>query len=170
MQRVLTSSKLFIALPISMALLLCGIGTLESQNNKAADFVLYRVDGKRTVFYDHLGSLPKNGVLLVNFTSIYCKPCRKEIPELVRITGKAGDRAKLICIYSESSNQVKGIASELNILDKTFVDPFGNIQKQYDVKKIPVTYIIGKNHTILGRYDGYSDENIKNIESIVLTK
>lgn len=171
MRRISTMPKLLILLPIiSITILFCGLEKLSSQNKKADDFVLYKIDGTRTVFYDHIRSLPKNGVLLVNFTSIYCKPCRNEIPELVKITGQAPGRAKIIFIFAESGNLVKELSSELNILDKTYVDSFGNIQKQYDIKKIPVTYVIGKNNTILGRFEGYTDENIKNIESIVLVK
>jgi thiol-disulfide isomerase/thioredoxin len=148
----------------------CGQDTLISQSAKVENFIVYSVHGKRTVFFDLFESLPKDGVLILNFTSIYCKPCRKEIPELVAIAGKAGNRAKLVCIYAESGNTVKELAMELNVLDKTYVDPFTNIQKQYNIKKIPVTLVISKNYMNLGRFEGYSADNIKKIETIVLMK
>jgi thiol-disulfide isomerase/thioredoxin len=160
-----TRKRIYVAM---IAALLCGSHPLVSGDNRAQDFVVYSIEGKRTIFFEHLASLPDNGLLLVNFTSIHCKPCRKEIPELVRITGEAVDRARLICIYSESGNPVREMAAELNILDKAYVDPLGNIQKQYDVKKIPVTYIVRKDGVILGRYDGYTEDNVRRIREVVM--
>lgn len=147
-----------------------GLDSLHSQNKKAADFVVYSVDGKRTVFYEILQTLPKDGVLLLNFTSIHCKPCRKEIPQLLRIASNLPARVRLVIVYAEGARQVRPLATELGIVDKTCVDPFGNAQKLYEVKMIPVTFIVVKDRTVVGRFDGYTDEHIKNIERIVLTK
>ncbi len=163
--------KFLTILPMLLsATLLSGLNPLHSLNRKAEDFVFYSIGGKRAVFYEILQTLPKDGVLLVNFTSIYCKPCRKEIPQLVRIVANAPARARLACVYAESAQQVRPHATELGILDKTYVDPFGNVQKLYEVKTIPVTFIVAKDRTVIGRFDGYTDEHIKNIERIVLTK
>lgn len=171
MQRILRAVRIHLPLQmLTIAILMGGWDTLVSQDKKAEDFVVYSIEGKRTIFYDYLAAIPGNGVVLLNFTSINCKPCRKEIPELVSVIEGSGGRAKLLCIYSESGNSVRELASELNILDKAYVDPFGNIQKQYDVRKIPVTYVIRGDGTILGRYDGYTEDNIRKIQEIVLVK
>ena len=85
------------------ATLLSQFSPLHSQHGKAEDFVLYSIDGKRTVFYEMLQSLPGDGMRLVNFTSLYCKPCRREIPQLVRIAAGAPARAKLVIVYAEGA-------------------------------------------------------------------
>lgn len=152
------------------ATLLSQLSPLHSQHGKAEDFVLYSIDGKRTVFYEMLQSLPGDGMLLVNFTSIHCKPCRREIPQLVRIAAGAPARARLVIVYAEGARQVRPLATELGILDRTCVDPFGNAQKLYGVTTVPVTFIVAKDRTVVGRFDGYTDEHIRNIERIVSGK
>ncbi len=134
---------------------------------KVENFVLYSVQGKRCIFYDIVKALPAKGLLILNFTSVYCKPCKKEIPELLEISEKAGNWASLVCIYAEAGDPVKKSAGELGILSKTYVDPFGKIRKSFNVKKIPVTFVIKKN-IIKGRFVGYTKENIKAIKELVL--
>jgi thiol-disulfide isomerase/thioredoxin len=137
---------------------------------EAPNFAVYNTNGARVVFYDILAKVPQGGLLVVNFTSIYCKPCKKEIPELSSIIGKASGTSNLICIYSETGDPVKKSAKELGVADRAYVDPFGNIRKLFDVTKIPVTIIVGKNYHILARFEGYSSENMSQIEKIILHK
>jgi thiol-disulfide isomerase/thioredoxin len=142
-------------------------GTAQS-GKKAEDFVVYSVDGKRNIFYEMSNSLPTNGVIILNFSSIHCRPCRKEIPELVRIMKKSSGRARFICVYAEGGKEVKENALSIGILTMAYVDPFGNIRNQYAVKKIPVTIIISKEHRIVDRFEGYSEDNMQKIEKLVL--
>jgi thiol-disulfide isomerase/thioredoxin len=139
------------------------------QSRKAPNFAVHSVSGKRFVFYNILKSLPPRGIVIVNFTSIYCKPCRREIPELLSISGKGGRAVRLVCIYAESGKPVSENARELGVLE-AYVDPFGSIRSKFEVKKIPVTILIDKSRTILGRFEGYTESNIKSIKRIVIGK
>ncbi len=140
-----------------------------SQIKTAPNFALYNINGKRFVFYNILEMLPPKGIVILNFTSIYCKPCRKEIPELLSISGKS-NRVKLICIYAESGDPVKDNSRELNVSGKSYVDPFGSIRLKFNVNSIPVTFIIDKSCTILGRFEGYTESNILSIKRLVVGK
>lgn len=137
---------------------------------EAHDFAIYNIKGERFIFYDMLRKLPIGGSFIINFTSIYCKPCKKEIPELSSILSKSSKPVRLICIYSEIGEPVKKLAKELGVFDQAYVDPFGNIRKLFSISKIPVTIIIKKDHTISARFEGYSKENIVQIEKIVNDK
>jgi thiol-disulfide isomerase/thioredoxin len=139
-----------------------------SQKQGVPNFALHTINGKRLVFYNILKKLPPKGIVILNFTSIYCKPCRKEIPELLSISGKGGSRIKLICIYAESGRPVSDNARELGVLDRACVDPFGAIRSRFVVEKIPVTILIDKSRTILGRFEGYTEDNIRSIRGIVI--
>jgi thiol-disulfide isomerase/thioredoxin len=134
---------------------------------KVENFTVYDINGKRHLFYDLFRGLPKDGVVILNFTSIHCRPCRKEIPELVSIARTAGNRVGLICIYLEHGVQVSENASSLGVADRAYVDLFGNIKRKFDIKRVPLTFIIGRDYTIQSRIDGYSAENIKKIEHLV---
>jgi thiol-disulfide isomerase/thioredoxin len=145
-------------------------GEAGGQSGKIENFAIYNIQGKRCIFYDIVNSLPENGILILNFTSIKCKPCRKEIPELVSSTSKSGNSAKIMFIYAENAALAQPGAAELGITDRAYVDPFGNIQKIFGVKKIPATIIISKNYIQLCRFDGYTRENIRGIEKVVNKK
>ncbi len=155
-----------------MALVINAIVLKEvpSQSYKVENFVIYDIKGNRYLFYDLFRDLPKDGVVILNFTSIYCRPCKKEIPELVNIAKNAGAKAILLFIYAEHGGLARDNASNLGIKEHAYVDPFGNIRKQFDVKLIPVTFIIGKDYSLKSRIDGYSDKNMNRIQLLISAK
>lgn len=158
----------FVTMAISAYIIFTASGDICSQSRSVPNFAMYNVTGKRFVFYNILKKLPPGGIVILNFTSIYCKPCRREIPELLSISGKGGSAVRLVCIYAESGKPVSENARELGVLDRAYVDPFGAVRSKFDVKKIPVTILIDKSHTILGRFEGYTESNIKSIKKIVI--
>lgn len=137
-----------------------------SSETTAENFSIYNLKGERSIFYKILNSLPDNGKVIVNFTSVYCQPCRKEIPQLVNINESKKGNIVLMCIFAETSDLVIPVAKTLDIKAKTYVDPFGNIQKMYNVKKYPVTLVIDKDYKILGRFEGFNESNMENIRKI----
>lgn len=135
-------------------------------DSTAENFAVYNIKGERFIFYRILDSMPENSKLLVNFTSVTCIPCKKELPELKKISESSGDRIWLMCIYAEAADAARPSAESLGVADNAYVDPFGNIQKQYNVKKYPVTFIIDKEYKILGRFEGYNESNIEKIKHL----
>jgi thiol-disulfide isomerase/thioredoxin len=118
---------IYVTMLFSASIALTATKDIFPKVSKAPNFAVHSVSGKRFVFYDILKRLPPKGIVIVNFTSIYCKPCRREIPELLSISRKRGRAIKLICIYAESGKPVSENARELNVLDRAYVDPFGSI-------------------------------------------
>ena len=139
---------------------------LYPQGEKAANVAIYHVDGRRSVLYGLLKDLPRDGVLILNFTSVYCKPCKKEIPELARIAAKHPGRVILICLYAETGDPVRESASSLGILPNAYVDPLSSVQAEFNVKSYPVTVLVAGDGGILGRFEGYTEKNIRGIEKI----
>lgn len=157
----------FVTMAISAYIIFTASGDICSQSRSVPNFAMYNVTGKRFVFYNILKKLPPRGIVILNFTSIYCKPCRREIPELLSISGKGGKKIRLVCIYAESGKPVSENARELGVLE-AYVDPFGALRSKFNVKKIPVTILIDKSRTILGRFEGYTESNIQSIKKIVI--
>jgi thiol-disulfide isomerase/thioredoxin len=158
---------IYVTMTFSAFVVLTATKDIFPQSRKAPNFAVHSVSGKRFVFYNILKNLPPRGIVIVNFTSVYCKPCRREIPELLSISRKGGRAVRLVCIYAESGKPVSENARELGVLE-AYVDPFGSIRSKFDVKKIPVTILIDKSRSILGRFEGYTDGNIKSIKRIVI--
>jgi thiol-disulfide isomerase/thioredoxin len=143
------------------------IGTICSDNIKAPNFIVYDINGKRNIFYNILNMLTENRILILNFTSVYCAPCRMEIPELLGISKNEVDRVKLIFIYAEIGKPVKKNASLFGIQNMAYVDPFGKIRRLFSVKKFPITILINRKRKLLARFEGYSKENISTIKEII---
>lgn len=139
---------------------------ISAGNTAVEDFVIFNVHGKRHTFYELVRQVPHGGLLIVNFTSVACRPCKKEIPELLEIKNSS-DKMSLLFIYAECCQPVKDHASSFDILDMAFVDPFGKVRGIFEVKSFPVTFIINRNRTVVGRYDGYTTENIESIRDAV---
>jgi thiol-disulfide isomerase/thioredoxin len=139
---------------------------LYPQGEKAANVAIYHVDGKRSVLYGLLKDLPRDGVLILNFTSVHCKPCKKEIPELARIAATHPGRVVLICLYAETGDPVRESAASLGVLPNAYVDPLSSVQAEFNVKSYPVTVLIAGDGAILGRFEGYTRKNIQDIETI----
>jgi thiol-disulfide isomerase/thioredoxin len=142
-----------------------GLSTTGMSN--VPNFVLYDIRGKRNIFYRIVEKIPGNGMVILNFTSVHCKPCRNEIPELIRIKRKAGHRVKLLVIYSEGSKSAEESASSLGAGEYAYVDPFQAIHGKFNVKTVPVTLIVNRQKKILGRFTGYTVENVKEIRKII---
>ncbi len=130
---------------------------------KAENFAVYDLEANRHIFHRLIDSLPQDGLIILNFTSVYCPPCKLEIPELKTIADN-NKRLKLVCIYAETPDIAVKNASSLNISNYAYVDPFGSIRKLYNVTRFPVTFIIDRNYRILGRYEGYLPDNIRKIK------
>lgn len=127
---------------------------------------IYTIRGERFILHELLDALPEDGVAMLNFTSVNCLPCKKEIPELCTIAGKANN-VKLLCIYAEEAGIAGSHAKKMSIYDCSYVDAFGVVQAKFGVKKYPVTILINKKREIVGRFEGYTVENIEAIKRIV---
>jgi len=132
------------------------------------NFALYDIQGNRHILYELLKDLPNDGIMVINFTSIFCPPCKKEIPQLISIVNSSKQKVRLIFIYNEDSKAINDDVIYFNIKDKAFTDVLGTIKAKLKVEKIPTTLILNKNGTIIGTYIGYSDNNIKAIKDMIV--
>ncbi len=139
----------------------------DAKMKTTPNFVLYDIKGNRNIFYDLIGKIPDKGYGILNFTSVNCLPCRKEVPELVSIKEKAKNKVMLFIIYSEGSKPAGESASTLGALKYAYADPFKTIHGKFNIKKVPVTVIINNNKKILGWFEGYTESNIEKIMKII---
>lgn len=133
-----------------------------SVSHEAPNVALYKISGERVILYSILETIPENGFLIINFTSVYCKPCKNEIPDLLKLT-ISSSRFRILFIYADKANIAAASASRFSIFDQAYADPLGVVQSKFNVKKYPVTILISKNRRIVGIFEGYSKNNIDSI-------
>lgn len=119
--------------------------------SEAPDIVLNSPDGKEI----KLSSL-KGKIVLVDFWASWCRPCRAENPNVVRIYNAYHDKG--FDIYSVSLDKdknawIKAIADDQ--LAWTHVSDLGQWQssvvKQYNISGIPFTCLLDKNGRIVAK-------------------
>jgi len=156
-----------IATSIAAMALMVPLASLHAKQ-KIINFPIYRLDAERFVLKKMLGELPDGGIIVLDYTSIDCKPCRKEIPELVSLTEPKGGRVKLLFVYFEyDKNKVGTHADSFGIRERAYTDLFNAIKKDLGISGIPYTIIVDKDGYVLGRFSGYNEKNINSIKSIL---
>jgi peroxiredoxin len=122
------------------------------------DFSVEFLDGPHFNLADHVGKK----VVVLNFFATWCGPCRDEMPEFVRYYEKHRDEQFLmIGIDSdEPENTVRRFLREHAVTYPVAIDRGGRLQKQFSVRGLPTTVLIGAD----GIVHVYEVGGIKNAE------
>lgn len=127
--------------------------------SKAVDFT-WKEGGKTVSFAD----VTKGKVVLLNFWATWCGPCKRELPDLVALSGELAskgvvifgvsldqkdDRLQLVKTFSERS----GIPYT-NVIDNLEIaDQYGGIQS------IPTTFIIDRQGNVVQKIVGMQSKD-----------
>ncbi len=131
-----------------------------------SNFALFDLEGKQNVFYSMLKEEKPETLFVLNFTSVDCKPCKIEIPELVELQ-KKNSRMKLLCIFSEAGDIALPVARSLG-LGKAYSDPLETIQGIFGVKaSYPTTVVVDTKGKKLATLVGYNEVNMKKLKAIL---
>ena len=136
---------------------------LFSQTYEIPNSKLFPNGGGDIILHEYLEALKENEIAVLNFTSVTCIPCKKEIPELLRLSEKNPDK-KLFIIFAESDPSKMAISLGLN---KYYPDPLHSLQDIYKIKAYPVTFVVTRDKKVLARLDGYNEKNTKRLVALL---
>jgi peroxiredoxin len=133
------------------------------EGNTAGTFTAYDLDGKAVSLDEYLGKEP---VLLVFFAT-WCPPCRKEVPELIKINDLYADKGlKLIATSLDNSvNVLPGFIKKNRIDYTVWHDAGKSAQQLYEIQGIPTNILIDSNGIIRSRT--HHPPHSKDIESLL---
>jgi peroxiredoxin len=142
--------------------LIASLSTLFLCGNKppidstyAPDFMLNDLQGNR--FYLNR----QNGkIILLNFWSVYCVPCIREMPQLARLWNEYKDRDIVfagICTDAGEEGYIQRFMPSLNIEYSILLDIDGKTGKRYGVQALPTTIMIDRKGLIRYRWKGYEN-------------
>ena len=120
----------------------------------APDFTVQLVTGQ-TVSLESL----RGRVILLNFWATWCAPCRKEMPYFQQLANSYDkiDFLVLAINFQEQADAISKFASQLGLQFDIGLDPKGAVNRLYAVNQYPVSYVIGRDGTILARQLGQFD-------------
>ena len=116
---------------------------------KAPDFVLTDLDGRKFRLSDHRGKRP---VLLI-FSATWCPSCKEEIPHLKSLHATYVKRGiEMVNIdIQESREKVAKYAAKNKLPYRTLLDEDGAVSGIYDVPGVPTLILVDKNGMIVCR-------------------
>ena len=140
--------------------------TSSSSSLRAPNFTLIAMDGKEISLSDYRGS-----IVIINFWTTWCGPCRYEIPDLMELREEYdGDLIVLgISLDYEPSSVVPGFAERLGINYPILYGDAGIARTYGGVSGIPTTFIIDRDMNVYRRYIGYRPQSVfaKDIEDLI---
>ncbi len=126
--------------------------TFPKERKVAPDFKLTLLNGNAI----SLSSL-KGQVVLLNFWATFCSPCRKEMPALQTLWKKYKQQGLVIIAISIDQSDLQHVQQYIQNAKLTFpvgMDTNKSIRKNYEIKVLPTTYIIGRDGKFLARAIG----------------
>jgi cytochrome c biogenesis protein CcmG/thiol:disulfide interchange protein DsbE len=141
-------------LPIYQALTQSG-KELSKPGYRAPSFKITDLDGNMYTM-DRLKGKP----VLINFWASWCEPCRKEMPDLIKLYGQYKDRIEIVAVNvtaRDSSEPVQAFVQEYRLPFPVLLDNKGEVADQYHIAPIPTTYFVDKNGVIAERQVGVTD-------------
>ena len=129
-------------------------------NRPAPDFMLQDIDGNRFYLSAHKGK-----PVLLNFWSVHCVPCLKEMPQLQKLWSRYKDEKVVvtgICTDPGESSYLLELLKGMNIDYPILIDNDHSVGKAYAVHAEPVTFIIDAEGVVRFHATGYDQNSIKN--------
>jgi len=110
--------------------------------------------------------------MILSFWATYCKPCQKEIPELISFADKhKTDNVVVLCVSidKEGATIVEPFVKEKNYTVQVLLDPYTKTSERYGVKSLPALFVIDTMGVIRYSSLGYDEKNPlePKLESIV---
>jgi peroxiredoxin len=129
----------------------------STAGTNAPDFTASAVDGKTFHLSDHLGK----SVVLLDFWSTFCEPCKAEFPHLQALYNE--DKSKGLLVVGVAMDGPETIA-DVHAFVKRFeldfpvvTDDDSRIASLYDPKKsMPLSVLIGRSGKIIVVREGYN--------------
>lgn len=97
-------------------------------------------------------------IMVLSFWATYCKPCKKELPELMRFAANhATDSIKVlaICIDKEGASLAAPFVKEHGITLPVLLDQYRKTAQRYGVTSLPALFVVDELGTIRYSSVGY---------------
>jgi peroxiredoxin len=134
----------------------------------APDFTATDLTGKEIRLSDFAGK-----VVVLEFWATWCPPCRSSIPGLVALQNRYGDRNMTILAVSadEGRDLPKKLAdfSREHHINYPVLLGSDEISRAYNVRSIPVVYLIDKTGRIVSRHIGAIEDSDDSLSKQIQT-
>jgi cytochrome c biogenesis protein CcmG/thiol:disulfide interchange protein DsbE len=117
-------------------------GVVDIGNVQAPEFVATTLDGSKLRLSEKHGQ-----IVMIDFWSTWCPPCRQEAPALSQVYNEYRDKGVLfigIAVWDDM-DKLEHFVEEFQIAYPIALDTHGEIAMDYGVPGIPEKYFVNKN-------------------------
>ncbi len=130
----------------------------KSTKNKISDFTLNDlITNKPVKLSDSIGDKP----VILNFWAEWCPPCKKEIPDLIKLSKNEKNNLKIISVATGGRGKKEQVKKALLSLIKKYKinypvlwDSDNKIGMKYRISSIPTTFVVDKDGEIVEKIIG----------------
>jgi len=122
------------------------------KGQKAPNFSLTTLSGKKL----SLASL-RGKVVLLDFWAQWCEPCKKELPELQKLSAAYASRGVVVVSVNidKQRENAERMAKLLGVTFEVGLDPAGSVAGMYDLPKMPTSFVLDKKGIIRFVHEGF---------------
>jgi len=134
-------------------------------DKKPPDFSLKDLDGRKVGLKQFRGK-----VVLLNFWTTWCSPCKEEMPPLETLHQQFKKKNFVLLAISVDYGEVKPVKEFIDKHHYTFpvlLDPKCEVLDLFQVKGIPTTFIIDKKGRMVGKAVGPRDWKSPEVISLI---
>jgi len=135
---------------------------------RVPSFAARDLDEKRIV----LEELTAEGPVVLTFWATWCKPCRKELPELQKLLKRHGERGlRVVAVSVDGPVDQAKVRPFVRSQGFDFIvvpDLDGEIRRRLQVEVVPTTFLLEGEGRILHRQVGYRQGDEKALEAALL--
>ena len=115
----------------------------------APDFRAEDLTG-RTIFLNAELERP----VVLTFFATWCAPCREEVSRFIELHDRLAGGARILCVVvdPENKDEVRSLASGLEIPYPMLMDEGQRIKSSYGVWGLPTTFVVGTDGRIHSRF------------------
>jgi peroxiredoxin len=126
-----------------------------AEPTEAPDFTLQDLNGQPVRLRELRGK-----VVLLNFWATWCAPCLHEMPSMERLFQTFQHTAFVLLAISmdrQGAEVARPFVDNLRLTFPVLLDPASEVARQYGVRGLPTTYLIGADGRLLGAVVGARD-------------
>lgn len=129
----------------------------EMEKNGIPNFQVKDLEGKSVQLKDFDGQ-----VVIISFWASWCGPCLEEFPSMIELIEKMQGQVKLLAISQDSEREeidafLKSFPKSKNPHIYILWDQDHAIGRQFNVDRLPESYVAGKDHKLVRKIVGSID-------------
>lgn len=136
------------------------------EGKPAPDIALTTLDGKEVKLSDQKGK-----VVLVDFWATWCPPCRESLPHVQELSADKAAAEKGLVVWAvnarETKDKIEAFVKQNNYTFSVPMDAKGAAMKEYGVRGIPTTVVVGRDGTVKKVFVGFGQGSAKQIDEAV---